>query len=49
MRSMSSRTMSTWPACRAVSSIMWINTQGSDTVPPSHAVPVWSSSSSSMI
>ena len=40
--------MSTWPACRAVSSIMWISTQRIETASPNQAVPVASSSSSSM-
>ena len=43
---MSSRMMSTWPACRAVSSIMWISTQRIETASPNQAVPVASSSSS---
>jgi hypothetical protein len=32
--------MSAWPACRAVSSIMWINTHRRDTASPNQAVPM---------
>lgn len=44
--SISSRTMSMWPACRAVSSIMWTSTQRNETVRPFHVVPTSSSVSS---